>query len=512
MSMILQRLRNVMSNYLGVIVHGLILILLTPFVVRELGTSLYAVWIIVETLCHYLGFFDLGVGDAQVQRHAVLSARHQTSALRTLHGTVLVLFLAAGAAAVVLATVVSVLPSAELLDIPPDAHDLYAWVLRLAALAVLFSFLEAAADGIFEGHQRYDLMNAVDIGVAVLGAIAIVAVLTLGYGLLGLASVRAAESALAAAGKWITVRRVFPPTSWPKLGFDRDAWRAIRGFSLWNSLNEIVTEGTAQLDKLVIPIVLASALVTPYSLIVTVAALVFVVAEPITETVFPLAASRHGKGDTAALGVVLERSSKLVNTVTWPTAIVLLCFGTAILDLWIGTEYTNADPRVLWFTVLSFFLSTYFWSALAVLMGSGHVKRIFWTSVLEVAIVLALILALTPGLGLAGLALAALLGNALIGFGCFVAQACTLVESKLLPFVWKSLARPVIGGLPALVLGVWLARNVDLSGWAATGACAAATGLTALLGIAWLTTSRWERARYAAIARRILGPALARGE
>jgi O-antigen/teichoic acid export membrane protein len=290
MSVIPQRLRNISSNYAGVVVHGLIVILLTPFVVRELGTSGYAVWIIIQTIGYYLGFLDLGIVDAQIQRHSVLTSRSQPSSLGKLHGTVLVFLLGAGAVAVVLALLASVLPSAELFDVPPDLHDRYAWVLRLIGLVVLFSFVEAAADGIFEGYQRYDLMTAVGIVVALLGAIATFAVLYLGYGLVGLASVRVAESALGAAAKWFTVKRVFPSSAFPKVRFDREAWRSIRSFSLWNSLNDIVTEGTAQLDKLLIPILHVSALVTPYSLIVTLAALIFVVAEPITETIFPLAA------------------------------------------------------------------------------------------------------------------------------------------------------------------------------------------------------------------------------
>ncbi len=503
MSVILQRLRNISSNYVGVVVRGLIVILLTPFVVRELGTSGYAVWVISQTIGYYLGFLDIGIVDAQVQRHSVLESRKQSGSLAKLHGTVLVFLLAAGLAALVLAILGSMLPSAAIFDIPPELHDQYAWVLRLIGLVVLFSFIESAADGIFEGYQRYDLMNAVGIVIAVLGAIATFMALYLGYGLLGLAGVRVAESAVGAAAKWFTVRRVFPASAIPTFGFDRASWRSIRSFSVWNSLNDIVTEGTAQLDKLLIPILLASALVTPYSLIVTLAALVFVVAEPITETVFPLAASRHGKGDTVALGVVLVRASKLVNTVTLPTTIVLLCFGTAILDLWIGPEYTSADPRVLWFTVLSFFLSTYFWSALAVLMGSGFVRQIFWASVLEVAIVLILILGLVPWLGLVGLALAGLIGNALIGFPCFIAGACKITGLGLGGFLWKTFAWPVIGSLPALFLGTWLARTVDVQSWFSMAASAGITGVCGILCVAWTTTSRWERARYGAIVRRL---------
>jgi hypothetical protein len=158
----------------------------------------------------------------------------------------------------------------------------------------------------------------------------------------------------------------------------------------------------------------------------------------------------------------------------------------------------------LWFTVLSFFLSTYFWSALAVLMGSGFVKRIFWTSVFEVALVLALIVALVPRLGLAGLALAGLIGNALIGFTYFVAGACRLAGLNLASFLWRTLVRPVLGSLPALFIGIWLVRNVDLDSWFNMAGSVVATGLCGFLCVAWITMSRWERARVAVTVKRAL--------
>jgi O-antigen/teichoic acid export membrane protein len=503
MSIILQRLRNISSNYAAVGVHALIVIVLTPFVVHELGTASYAVWVLVQAIAYYLGFLDLGIVDAQIRRHAVLAAKGSHVSLGRLHGTVLTLLLGAGIVALVLATLISLLPSAALFDVPTGAREAFAWTLRLIGLA---SFLEASANGVFEGCQRYDLMNAVEVTVAVVGAIATFLALYLGYGLIGLVIVRVAESGLAACIKLIAARRLLPSAARPSFGFDMQSWREIRGFSIWNSLNDIVTEGTAQLDKLLIPILLASALLTPYSLIVTIAAVVFVVAEPITDTVFPLAASRHGKDDTVALGVLLTRTSRLVNTMTIPTTIVLLCFGMPILDLWIGAEYTNVPVAVLWFTVLNFYLSTHFWTALAILMGIGRVKRIFLVSVVEVGIILVLILALVPSFGLSGLALAGLIGNALIGFACFIAEACKLTGVKLAPFLWRTIVLPLFAGLPALSVGVWLEQNIGLDSWFVLAGCVAATGSCGLLCVVWVTTSRWDRARYFATARRLLAP------
>jgi len=76
MNAVIRLLRNVGSNYVKVGVDGLIIIVLTPYLVNELGVALYAVWVIVQTIGYYLGFLDLGVADAQVQRHSVICRLH----------------------------------------------------------------------------------------------------------------------------------------------------------------------------------------------------------------------------------------------------------------------------------------------------------------------------------------------------------------------------------------------------------------------------------------------------
>lgn len=503
MNALLQRLRNVSSNYVSVAVHGLIVILLTPYVVNELGVAQYAVWIIVQTIGYYLGFLDLGVADAQVQRHSVLQARGATTELGRLHGTVLTFFAGAGLIALSISLVLVAFPTAALFDIPPGSEGAYAVVVPLIGLAVLLSFVESALDGLYEGYQRYDVMNAVDIVLAVLEALAMFAVLYFGYGLAELAAVTVGGHAAAVGVKALVARRVFPRHAFPKLGFDGGIWRSIRGFSLWNSLNDLVTEGTANFDKLLIPILLASALVTPYSLIVTVAALVFAVAEPITQTFFPLAARRHGSGDRVALGVLMSRGSRLVHVATLPTTIVLLCFGQPILDLWIGAEIVDVAPQVLWFTVVSFFFSTYLWTSLSVLMGSGHVQRVFWTSVLEVAMVVALLVAFVPRLGLTGFALAGLVANVATGFGFFVRSACRLAGLSFWPFVLRTMLVPIVGAFPALGIGLWLQRSVGPETWLWMVVCVAITAGSGVVGVVAVGTSRWERARYWAAFQRL---------
>ncbi len=497
-------LRNVSSNYAVAAVHAVLVLLVTPVVVRGLGLEHYAVWIIVQTLGYFLGFLDFGLSDAQVRQHARLAARGERTALGRLHGTVLTLFAGAGLLAVLLAAVIAALPSAALLDIPDTARDSYALIVLLVGLATAAAFIDVGFDGIFEGQQRYDLMNLVNVAATVLDAVLVVGALWLGYGLVALATIKVATTLLAAVAKAMLVRRWFP-ASFPVPGFDRQAWRSVRGYTFWNSLNELATEGTAHLDKLLIPMLLASALVTPYALICMVAAVIFVLAEPITDTFLPIASHRHSREDSAGLAVLLLRGTRLVMTATVPAAVVVLFFGLAFLDLWIGEEFTQVSPLLLWFTALNFLFSAFLWTTLIVLMGAGLIRQVFRFTVMEVLLALGLILVLTPAFGLPGLALATLLANLWSGIFWLVPAACRVAGMTPRKLLDQALARPLLAALPAGLLALGLVQWLSLDGWLALLGAAAATGLVGLATLLAFSVTRWERLRYLAVLRGLAG-------
>jgi O-antigen/teichoic acid export membrane protein len=229
------------------------------------------------------------------------------------------------------------------------------------------------------------------------------------------------------------------------------------------------------------------------------------VAEPISNTFFPIASHCHGRGDRTGLGVLLTRGSRLVNTVTLPATVVLLCFGTTILDVWIGAEIVDVEPALLWFTVLSFYFSTYLWTSLSVLMGSGQARAVFWMALLEVAIALALLLVLVPAFGLTGFALAGLISNVGTGLALFAHRACRLAGVNYWRFLRSTLLSQILAVLPSLAFGLWLARTVRPDSLLALALCAVATGFVGLACVV-VVAGRWQRARYVVVLGRILPP------
>ena len=499
-----QFLRNVTSNYVVVGVDALIFILLTPIVVRSLGLELYAVWVIMQTIAYYLDYLDAGVPDAQIRQHAILVARRDSRGLSALQGTVFVLYLAAGLVAIVLTAALSALPLRDWLDIPSSADAAFVPTLLLFGLATLLGFLEGGLDNVFEGYQRFDLMNGVHIALQVISALATVAALTMGYGLVALAAIICLDSLLGSVIKASIIRRVFPEEAQPNLAFSKESWASIKEYSLWNSLNEFMTEGTAQLDRILIPVLLASALVAPYSLVVALSAAVFLLAEPITDTFLPIAAERHDRNDRRGLGTFLLRGTKLVTLATLPVAVVIAVYGEAILNLWIGSEYTDISVTVLWFTVANFFFSTYLWTALNLLMGAGEFRRIFWISAFEIVLVVMLILALVPSMSLPGLALAGLLANVATGVTLFIPAACRRTTLRPASFIFDTLFPKLVAALPGLGLGVWLAGRVELDTWMNALAASAASGSVTMLSLLAFGTTRRERQRYYITIRRLV--------
>ena len=503
MSRASQFLRNVSSSYVLVGIDATLLILLTPYVIHKLGLEAYAVWIIIQTISYYLDFLDIGLPDAQVRQHAKLLSTGDLKSIRRLHGTALILYVGAGLLAVVVATLIAVLPTATLFDVPQKLADDFDVIMILVGVGVFFSFIETGIDGVFEGQQRFDISNAIDVTITVLSAACTVALLHYGFGLVALALLHIAMSILGSVVKLLAASKVFSRDIAPELGFDRESWRSVRSYSVWDSLNEIVTEGTAHFDKLLIPVLLGSALVTPYSLVLTICAAIFVLAEPLTDVFLPMSAHRFGKNDTPALATMLTRGSRLVVTVTLPVTVVVVVFGHAILDVWIGPAFTDIQPAVLYFTAMNFFFSTFLWTSLTILLGAGEVRRVFRYSVLEVLLVLLLIVLLVPQLGLPGLALAGLIANVATGLFLFLPAACRLTGSDARLLTARTLILPLRLTIPLCFAAIVVTEWLRPQGWIELLFGAAATGLVCLAILLAFGTSRWERYRYLATLRRL---------
>ncbi|MGF1615995.1 MAG: oligosaccharide flippase family protein [Gammaproteobacteria bacterium] len=450
--------RNISWNYLDAAVNLLVYLLLTPVVVAQLGATGFGMWVLINAILYYLRFLDLGFNTALVKYIAELTERGAWRRVNSLIGATISMLLLAGVMAQVLSVLVALWIVPHFFNLSPQ----HVWEFQVAVVLLgaqlLLGFPLSVFDAIYEGRQRFDVLSGVGAVCRVISAVAILACLSHGYGVIALVLVQIFATLLQAAIFFSLLHRLVPQVRLrlrPMVGW---RYRQLRAYSGWSALNELITEGSSELEKLLIPFLLSVSLVTPYTLVCAVAAVIFLAIEPITDTFFPLSSAYDAKNDKQRLRHLLRRGSQLVMAISLPLAVVVIAYGEAFIGIWIGEEHVVVPDGVLPLVVVSFTITAFVITSGTILLALAKVRQVFWMTASELVLVLVLVLLLTPGGGLAGFAGALLIANGVLAFLWTIPYICWLLEESLFGYLWRSLLRPLLAAVPALLAAAVLDR------------------------------------------------------
>ncbi|MCC5958864.1 MAG: oligosaccharide flippase family protein [Rhodobacteraceae bacterium] len=499
-------LRNVATSYGDIAVGGLVYILLTPFVIHHLGLEAYAIWVVSHTITFYLGLFDLGFSQAHVRFHARHAARRRLALMRRLAATVFLALACAGAVAMLLALGLVLMPIEHWFQVSAGMQADFRLVVLVLGVNLLFALPGSTLENIYEGEQRFDIRNLRSIVLRVLTVALQVGLLVNGYGIVALALVELAVTLLRIAIDLVVTARLVPGLLRTRLRFDRATWRRIRPFALWAFVDDLLVEGTAHIDKLLVALLLPLALLTPYALCVAVAGLLMLAAQPMTETFFPMASAFHARGRRADMVRLLLSGTKISLVVSAPLLILLLFHGEGLMLIWVPELEGYLPPGLLQLILLNFYLSVGFWTATLILMAANRIRFVALLTITELLLALVLILLLVPWLGLNGLALGALVANALIGMFWLLPTACRHCGTSMAAFAASAVGRPLLISIPVLAVVGTLQLVFTGGDWALLTGSSVLIGLLYVPGLLLFGLDGWERASLYAWLRRLRHP------
>ena len=452
--------RNISWNYVQAGTSLMVAFLLTPIVLAHLGETGFGVWVLLKAILFYLAFLDLGFYNALVKYLAELAERDDWPAANgLLRATTSVLALA-GLAALALSGLVAWVVVPHAFNVPGE----YMAELRLAAVLLgvdlLLAFPTSVFAAVFESRQRFDVLSGVTIVASVVVAAATVLALRAGYGILALAGLEIAGTLLTTLCYVVLLRRMYPVVR-PGFGPIGGAhFGSLRRYSTWTCLNEMLAEGGAQVEKLLIPVVLSVSLLTPYTLICTVAAAIFLAVEPITDTFFPLSSAYDARDDRPRLRALLIRGTKLVMAVSLPIAVAVFAYGERFILGWIGEEQVVLPGGVMPLVVTSFTVTAFIMTGTTILLALARVKEIFWMSIVELALAVGLVLLTVSRYQLVGLAGSMLAANLLVTFLWIVPYVSRRLNQSVADFLFQSLVRPLLAAVPMAVFILWMERHL----------------------------------------------------
>lgn len=451
-------LRNIASNWVGFAVNAAVTLVLTPFVLGELGVARYGVWILTSSIIGYYGLLDLGfrsgvtqyltrylaMGDYDKGGECISSAVAALSVLGALLGG-----LSLGTAYI----------APRVFDFPAGIEYEAFWCILVVGFtgAVQLPFFPFTA--VFPAMQRFDLANLIGVGTRLMTAVGIVAVLKMGYGLIGVSAAFCGVNLIDYLIRWRVARRLAPELKFARRKAKLDRLREIGSFGAWNVLISANSYVYQYVPNIIISGFMPVAGVGHYALATGLSRQINSVLSPVGQVVYPAATELHVRGDISRLERLYHDGSRFMMLAMISVVLVAAFWAEDFYRLWIGEKYLSGAPFhsvAFLFQVLLISTATTYSSSIAgqILMGAGRVRSVATALILGSMISLTFSLILIRPYGLAGVAASFVIASAvvdLIAIPLMLQRALGLSATK---FLRSACVRPMAtGALQALLFG-----------------------------------------------------------
>ena len=444
-------IRNTLTNWGGFVLSSLIGFLLSPVIVRELGDSVYGIWVLVASMIGYLGLLDLGVRGAVIRYVARFHAQGDHGSASSIASTAATVFTLLGVFAVLGASILAIGLPVFFHEVPADVVPEARLALFLGGCGVGVTLIGAVYGGVIGGLQRFDLTSSWAAVSQLLRAGLVYLAVTNGYGIVALSLISLASVSVFAVVTWRLARRLYPEIS-IRRGLAERKWVAtIFSFGLTSVMIHASGMLINQADSIVIAAFLPVAQVTFFSIGATLVQHAQAIQRGVTFMIPPMISALQAKGSTEGVKRTILRAARTLSTLLLPVAVTFIIRGSTFIGLWMGPQYGELSGRVLdiltfrmWFTAGITVLST-------ALYGLNRHRAVVPVILGEAVANLVLSIALVRPLGVVGVAL-----------GTTVPSLLTLF------FVTPRIFRRELGiGLRTIAQEVWLRSTLAVLPFAA---------------------------------------------
>jgi O-antigen/teichoic acid export membrane protein len=379
-----------------------------------MGKSGYGVWVLVASFAvtsGYLSLLDPGIQGATVKFVAQHHATGEEEQLRKTVWTSLLFHFSLGLGSSAFLTFFGVVFATKVFNIPAELCGAVQVLFGLRALQGLFDFPKLTCVAVYSGLERYDLLRLVQIGFDAISAALTVLFLALGYGVTSAGAASLLGSILSFGVLTLGLRRLLPASIW-----------RIPGDWQWKDAKPLLRLGSGlfgfrmtgivfrQVDKLVIPIILTSTSLTPYSVAnyfyqVSASARGFV-----SSNFVPVASSLAALHRKTRLKDAFLRGTRFTLALTMPVAMVGVWLAEPAVTYWVGKEHIEAASLARILLVINFFAATSV-VGFNVMIGMNKIRGLLMINLASAVLKILLSIGLTHFFGLIGTAVATLLSQ-----------------------------------------------------------------------------------------------------
>lgn len=363
---------NSLSNAFRYFVFVCFTFVLTPFIIRSIGDSMYGLWFLILSLIGYAGIFEMGIQSAMIKLVAEHSATEDSLKVNETVSTAFVFFAAVGAVVALLCW--TALPFALGYFIEDAGTAALGKKLAVVLGAdVIAVFLMYVFTGMIYGKQRYHLKNIIDIVVTGVYALLIYFALSGGRGIYALVVVKTATDFAALAAFYFLCRSVDPGFTLSVGLVSRDSFRRL--FSLGSriftsaTMARIANGAEPAITSYYLSNAWTSVFAIPKRLLSYTKEITWALATGFT----PVFSELQGKNDFEAIRSIYINYTRYILLAVLPGLAVMFVYGVPFIAIWIGQEFADKGGVLLYLLTLSFFFDTLQPLILRMFIGIGKV-------------------------------------------------------------------------------------------------------------------------------------------
>ena len=397
----LEAIKNVSATWLGLLVQAVVGFFLSPFILHRLGDQAFSIWILVFAVTGYFGLLDFGIRASIVKHTASFVAADDRDQLSRYLSTSLAFYLAVGTF-VLLLTAVGFVYLPSLFRIPVTLLRPARILLLMSGVTIAATFPLSLFAGVLEGLQKFSWLQLSQIGITVLRAMLVVAVLWRGANLLALGAVSIFTNFVSYL-IFMALALHKLPVRLSLRNVDAKTFRRMAAYGAFAFAILGAEKLRFQSDALVIGALLSSTAITYFSIAGKLVEYSSYAVRSMSQIFTPMSSQFHALGDFERLQKASIAGNRASAFIIFPICVVLVILGKQIIQSWVGASYLASYP-VLLVLIIPRTLYLAQSTSVRILLGMGTHRMLASVLLLEGAANVILSLLLAPRFGILGVA------------------------------------------------------------------------------------------------------------
>ena len=363
--------KNSIYNLMGFIVTFPIFILLTPYMLKVLGSAQFGIWAIAAAVTSYAQLSDMGMTTAIVKFVAEYWIKRDVKRINSIVSTTFFSFVVVGGIVTGGVLLLRQFIVVDLLKVPQGLQAEAMFIVTGIIIIFYFKLIFSVYNSILLGIQRMDVTNAISTSSKMLRAIGMYLFLVSGFGLRGLIINGAIFSALTIAANFFWARKLMGGLSVKLLLFSfSELWKVIK-YSVNMFIVTLVGLGQDPLNKIILAASTSLSFVSFYEIGGRVKDALRQLFQVALMPLLPASSELKSDKNNRELEKIFLSTSRMLYLFAVPSFLLVIVVAEPLVLLWLGDGYTFA-ARAIQFLLLGNLFSLLISPQYIILYGIGR--------------------------------------------------------------------------------------------------------------------------------------------